>query len=547
MPTLVPSDLDPDLFDAATKAKAWPFEEARKLVKRVEKSGKTEPILFETGYGPSGLPHIGTFGEVARTSMVRHAFHVLTKGEVETRLICFSDDLDGMRKIPESVPDQAALEPYLHQPLTRVPNPFGGDHESFGHHNNAMLRRFLDTFGFDYEFASATDYYTSGRFDEVLLRACERYDTIMQIMLPTLGEERQATYSPFLPISPKSGQVLYVPMKHVDAKAGTITFNDEDGEETTLPVTGGHVKMQWKPDFGMRWAALDVDFEMFGKDHGPNQPIYDKICRALGGTAPEHYVYELFLDEKGEKISKSKGNGITIDEWLAYASPESLALFMFQKPRTAKRLYFDVIPRAVDEYFQHLNGYTRQDANQKLGNPTYHIHGGDPQPVALPVTFSMLLNLASASNAHDEDVLWGYIGRYTHGLAKGDNPVFDRLVASAVRYFEDRVAPNKSYRAPTEEERGALEELDGKLADLEGADAKAIQDAVYDVGRSRFPDPAKKGPDGGPGVSLGWFAALYQILLGEEKGPRFGSFVELYGVPETRALIGKALAGELAG
>ena len=545
MPTLAPSDLDPDLFDAATKAKAWPFEEARKLVKRVEKSGKTEPILFETGYGPSGLPHIGTFGEVARTSMVRHAFHVLTKGEIETRLICFSDDLDGMRKIPESVPDPAALEPYLHQPLTRVPNPFGGDHESFGHHNNAMLRRFLDTFGFDYEFASATDYYTSGRFDEVLLRACERYDTIMQIMLPTLGEERQATYSPFLPISPKTGQVLYVPMKHVDAKNGTITFDDEDGEEITLPVTGGHVKMQWKPDFGMRWAALDVDFEMFGKDHGPNQPIYDKICRALGGTAPEHYVYELFLDEKGEKISKSKGNGITIDEWLAYASPESLALFMFQKPRTAKRLYFDVIPRAVDEYFQHLNAYERQDANQKLGNPTYHIHGGDPQPVALPVTFSMLLNLASASNAHDEDVLWGYIGRYTHGLAKGDNPVFDRLVASAVRYFEDRVAPNKSYRAPTDEERGALEELDGKLAGLEGADAKTIQDAVYDVGRSRFPDPAKKGPDGGPGVSLGWFAALYQILLGEEKGPRFGSFVELYGVPETRALIGKALAGEL--
>ncbi|MEM1284320.1 MAG: lysine--tRNA ligase [Pseudomonadota bacterium] len=545
MPTLVPSDLDPDLFDAATKAKAWPFEEARKLVKRVEKSGKSEPILFETGYGPSGLPHIGTFGEVARTTMVRHAFHVLTKGEVETRLICFSDDLDGMRKIPESVPDQAALEPYLHQPLTKVPNPFGGDYESFGHHNNAMLRRFLDTFGFDYEFASATEYYASGKFDEVLLRACERYEKIMQIMLPTLGEERQATYSPFLPISPKTGQVLYVPMKHVDAKAGTITFDDEDGEETTLPVTGGHVKMQWKPDFGMRWAALDVDFEMFGKDHGPNQAIYDKICLVLGGTAPEHYVYELFLDEQGEKISKSKGNGITIDEWLAYASPESLALFMFQKPRTAKRLYFDVIPRAVDEYFQHLNAYERQDANQKLGNPTYHIHGGDPQPVELPVNFSMLLNLASASNAHDEGVLWGYIARYTAGLTKGDNPMFDRLVESAVRYFEDRVAPNKSYRAPTDEERGALEELDDKLADLEGADAKTIQDAVYDVGRSRFPDPAKKGPDGGPGVSLGWFAALYQILLGEEKGPRFGSFVELYGVPETRALIGKALAGDL--
>jgi len=547
MPTLAPADLDPDLLDAATRAKAWPFEEARKLVKRIEKSGKTDPVVFQTGYGPSGLPHIGTFGEVARTTMVRHAFHVLTGGKVETRLIAFSDDMDGMRKVPGNVPNQDMLEAHLGKPLTVVPSPFSNEHKSFAHHNNAKLRAFLDGFGFDYEFASATDYYKSGKFDDMLVRTLERYQKIMDIMLPTLGEERQTTYSPILPISPTTGRVLYVPMKEVNPAEATVTFEDEDGRDATLDVRGGNVKLQWKPDFGMRWAALDVDFEMFGKDHQNNSVIYDRICKALGGTPPEHYVFELFLDDKGEKISKTKGNGISIDEWLNYASPESLALFMFQKPRTAKRLYFDVIPRAVDEYFQHLGAFERQDANQKLGNPAYHIHAGDPQPAELPVNFSMLLNLASAANAHDEDVLWGFISRYAKGLKKGDNPTFDALVGSAVRYFEDRVAPTKNYRAPSHEEQAALQDLDAKLADLQGADAQTLQGAVYEVGRTHFPDPNKPNKDGTPGVSVTWFSALYQILLGEEKGPRFGSFVELYGVPETRALIAKARAGDLVG
>src|SRR5690606_33143315 len=377
--------LTPELTAAAAEAKAWPFEEAKKILKRYEKTGLPETVIFETGYGPSGLPHIGTFGEVARTSMVRHAFRILTGDKVKTRLICFSDDLDGMRKIPDNVPDRAALEPYLQMPLSAVPNPFGGDYKSFADHNNAMLCRFLDTFGFDYEFASATEYYKSGKFDAVLLKAVERYDDIMKVMLPTLGEERQATYSPFLPISPKSGRVLYVPMKSVDAKAGTITFDDEDGVETTLSVTGGKVKLQWKPDFGMRWAALGVDFEMFGKDHQTNAGVYDRICEILGGRAPEHFVYELFLDQLGQKISKSKGNGISIDEWLAYAPTESLALYNFQKPKTAKRLYFDVIPKAVDEYFSYLSAYERQEWKDRLNNPVWHIHYGNPPKVNLPV------------------------------------------------------------------------------------------------------------------------------------------------------------------
>jgi lysyl-tRNA synthetase class 1 len=543
--------LDPDATAAARDAKAWPFEEARRLIKRLDKikGGAERTVLFETGYGPSGLPHIGTFGEVARTTMVRRAFEVLTEGKIKTRLLCFSDDMDGMRKIPENVPDRAALQPYLQMPLTSVPNPFGGDYASFGDHNNAMLRRFLDTFGFEYEFASATEYYKAGRFDEVLLRAVERYDAIMDVMLPTLGSERQETYSPFLPISPSSGRVLYVPMKKVDAKAGTITFTDENGTDVTVPVTGGRVKLQWKPDFGMRWAALGVDFEMFGKDHQTNAPIYDKICQILGGVPPEHYVYELFLDENGEKISKSKGNGLTIDEWLTYASPESLALFMFQKPRSAKRLYFDVIPRAVDEYLQLLAAYPRQDAKGKLDNAVWHIHGGEPPAADTPLTFALLLNLVAASNAGDKSVLWGFIRRHVPGVSPETHPLLDQLAGYAVRYYADFVKPRKKYRAADDVETTALRTLSEAFATAKpDATAEELQSLIYDVGRAipRYQDPNAKGatPEK-PGVSNAWFNAIYEVLLGEEKGPRFGSFVALYGVPETRALIEKALSGEL--
>jgi lysyl-tRNA synthetase class 1 len=548
MAGLPPIDLDPELLAAAAESKAWPFEEAKKIIARYAKTGLPESVLFETGYGPSGLPHIGTFGEVARTTMVRHAFRVLTGDKVKTRLLCFSDDMDGMRKIPENVPDRAALEPYLHMPLTSVPNPFGGDYESFGHHNNAMLRRFLDTFGFDYEFASATDYYKSGRFDAVLKRAAECYDKIMAVMLPTLGEERQATYSPFLPISPKSGRVLYVPMKHVDAKAGTITFDDEDGAETTLPVTGGKVKLQWKPDFGMRWAALGVDFEMFGKDHQTNQAIYDKICVILGGRAPEHFVYELFLDDKGQKISKSKGNGLTIDEWLTYAPTESLGLYMYQKPRVAKKLYFDVIPRAVEEYYTFLSAYPRQDWKNRLGNPVWHMHGGNPPAIDLPVPFGLLLNLVSASNAQNKDVLWGFISRYAPGVSPATHPELDRLTEYAVRYFDDFVRPSKVFRPADEVEQDALAKLADTLSALpDDADGEAIQTATLNVARKieRYQDHARKSPEGGPGVSVAFFQMIYQVLLGQERGPRFGSFAALYGVKETVALIRQALAGTL--
>lgn len=541
-------DLNPEVLAAAAESKAWPFEEAKKIVERYKGTDFPETVLFETGYGPSGLPHIGTFGEVARTSMVRHAFRVITQDKVATKLLCFSDDMDGMRKIPDNVPDRAALEPHLHKPLSSVPNPFGGDYASFADHNNVMLCRFLDTFGFDYEFASATQYYKAGRFDAMLLRAAERYDQIMAVMLPTLGPERQATYSPFLPISPKSGRVLYVPMKHVDAKAGTITF-DDDGTETTLSITGGRVKLQWKPDFGMRWAALGVDFEMFGKDHQTNAVVYDRICNILGGRAPEHFVYELFLDENGQKISKSKGNGITIDQWLAYAPTESLGLYMYQRPRQAKKLYFDVIPRAVDEYYTFLAAYPRQDWKERLGNPVWHMHDGNPPKTDMPVPFSLLLNLVSASNAQNKDVLWGFISRHAPGVTPQTHPELDRLTGYAIRYFDDFVKPAKVYRAADDVEREALTNLSAALAALPpAADGEAIQNASLNVARKieRYQDHSKKSPDGGPGVSGAFFQMIYQVLIGQERGPRFGSFAALYGIAETRALIERALAGQLA-
>ncbi|MCG6882743.1 MAG: lysine--tRNA ligase [Silicimonas sp.] len=519
--------------DAAMTSKAWPFEEARRLLKRYEKAPPEKGfVLFETGYGPSGLPHIGTFGEVLRTTMIRRAFEVIS--DIPTKLICFSDDLDGMRKVPGNVPNQEKLAEYLQMPLTSVPDPFG-THESFGDHNNAMLQRFLDTFGFEYEFYSARSFYRSGQFDEILLRCAERYDDLMAIMLKSLREERAETYSIFLPIHPETGRVLYVPMKHVDAAKGEVTFDDETGREWTLPVTGGQVKLQWKPDFGARWAALGVDFEMYGKEHATNEKIYDAICRTLGARPPEHFSYELFLDDKGQKISKSSGNGISIDEWLTYASTESLSYFMYQKPKTAKRLFFDVIPRAVDEYHQQLRAYPTQDAAGQAANPVFHIHSGDVPTSNMVVPFAMLLNLASVSGATDKEALWGFIRRYAPEASPETHPDLDAAAGFAVRYFMDFVAPERAFRAPDERERAALEDLRTRLETWDGGlDAEELQSMVFAVGKEHGFEPLRD-----------WFKALYEILLGASQGPRFGGFIALYGVAETIALIDRGLAGDL--
>jgi lysyl-tRNA synthetase class 1 len=533
------------LRELAESSNAWPFEEARKIVARLKRAPKDE-VIFETGYGPSGLPHIGTFGEVARTTMVRHAFRVLTDDSIKTRLVAFSDDMDGLRKVPDNVPNKDMLAQDLGKPLTKVRDPFG-THPSFGAHNNARLRAFLDQFGFEYEFLSSTECYTSGRFDAALLTVLQRFEAVMDIMLPSLREERAQTYSPFLPISPRTGIVLQVPIIDWDAKAGTITYNDPDSvrpEPVTTLVTGGRCKLQWKPDWAMRWLALGIDYEMAGKDLIDSVKLSSEICRALGGTPPEGFNYELFLDEKGQKISKSKGNGLTIEEWLRYASPESLSLFMYREPKAAKRLFFDVIPRHMDDYQQFLDGYQRQDEKQRLSNPVWHIHSGHPPKPDMPITFSMLLTLVSSSNAENAETLWGFIGRYRPGVTPQTHPKLDAMVGYAIHYFRDFVLPEKRFRQPNEAERAALSDLRDALSQLPAdATAEQIQNVVYEIGRREpFLDHKKPAKDGRPGVSLDWFNMLYQVLLGQEKGPRFGSFVAVYGAQNTVDMIDGALA-----
>lgn len=523
-----------ELRDLATNARAWPFEEARKVVKRL--GGKVPEkgyVLFETGYGPSGLPHIGTFGEVARTTWVRQAF--MQMSDIPTKLFAFSDDMDGLRKVPDNVPNQEELAKHLGKPLTSVPDPFG-THDSFGAHNNARLQKFLDSYGFEYDFISSTECYKRGDFDEALLAVLRNNDAILNVVLPTLGQERRGTYSPFMPVCPRTGNVLQTTILELHPEAGTIVYEDpETGEQVETPVTGGRCKLQWKCDWAMRWTALDVDYEMAGKDLIDSVKLSSKIERILGGKPPEGFNYELFLDENGEKISKSKGNGLSVEEWLRYGTQESLSLFMYQQPKRAKRLFFDVIPKNVDEYLSHLaNFHKEEDPAKKLENPTWHIHNGTPPTGDNPLGFGLLLNLASVCHAEDKSVVWGYIERYAPGATPENNPTLDHLAEFAVTYYQDFVRPNKTYRAPDTKERAALEDLVAALQTLEAdSSAEDIQSKVYETGKTHEFENLRD-----------WFKALYEVLLGQSQGPRMGSFFALYGLGQSIELINRALAGE---
>jgi lysyl-tRNA synthetase class 1 len=529
-------DHDPVLIAAAQTSKAWPFEEARKLCKRYpegkrDASGKLLPVLFETGYGPSGLPHIGTFQEVLRTTMVRHAYELLTGGH-PTRLVAFSDDMDGLRKVPDNIPNSELLRNNLGKPLTCVPDPFG-THDSFAAHNNALLCAFLDRFGFDYEFVSSTEMYRSGAFDDALRSVLRNYQAIQNVMLPTLRAERAATYSPVLPISRVSGVVLQVPVTVLDAETGMVAFED-DGECVEQSILSGGAKLQWKPDWGMRWAALGVDYEMCGKDLTDSVTLGGKIAQILGGRRPEGMIYELFLDENGEKISKSKGNGLTIEQWLTYGTEESLALYLYREPKSAKSLHTGIIPRAVDDYEQFRAAYAGQEADKQLGNPVHHIHNGAVPAEGPPVSFGLLLNLCGVlGGGATAEQMWAYLGNYVSGASAATHPALDALIGHALAYNRDIVAPTLVRRAPTAGEAGALRALDAELARLgDGAGAEEIQTAVYEIGK----DEAH-----GFASLRDWFRALYEILLGSEQGPRMGSFIALYGIANTRTLIAEAL------
>jgi lysyl-tRNA synthetase, class I len=533
-----------ELIEAARSSKAWPFQEAQKLLRRYPDGAKPDgsPVLFETGYGPSGLPHIGTFQEVLRTTFVRRAFEAMIGARPEdgkTRLVAFSDDVDGLRKVPDNVPNRPLLEDNLGKPLSRIPDPFGAGYDSFAAHNNARLREFLDRFGFDYEFVSASSRYSSGAFDDALRQVLRKNQDILDIMLPTLREERRRTYSPILPISPATGRVLQVPVEVLDADTGTIRFTDENGSSVEQSALGGKAKLQWKVDWAMRWYALGVDYEMYGKDLTDSGIQSGKIVEVLGGRKPEGLIYELFLDEKGEKISKSKGNGLTIEEWLTYGPPESLGFYIFPNPKSAKSLHAGVIPRAVDDYWQFRAQLAEQSLDKQLGNPVWHLLRANGEGAgagdSLPVTYSLLLNLVGVLGAEaSADQVWSYLANYVPGAAPEAHPDLARLVETALAFNRDFVAPTLVKRAPEANEAAALRELDSYLAQAApGISADELQTAVYEIGkREEF----------GFANLRDWFRALYQTLLGSEQGPRMGSFIALYGIAQTRRLIAEALA-----
>lgn len=514
-------------FDDIINSSAWPFIEAKKIYDHI--GGKVPEkgyVLFETGYGPSGLPHIGTFAEVTRTTMVREAFKQIC--DIPTKLICFSDDMDGLRKVPGNIPNQDMVAQYLGKPLTGIPDPFG-ETESFGHYMNAKLRSFLDRFGFEYTFYSATECYKNGMFDHMMLRTIEKYDEIMQLMLPTFREERQKTYSPFMPVCPQTGAILQVPIEKVDLANKSVSYRDEQNQLVEVPVTGGNCKLQWKPDFGMRWAALDVDYEMYGKDHQPNAILYSKICKILGGKIPVQFFYELFLDEDGSKISKSKGNSISVDEWMHYAPLESISLFMYQSPSKAKRLYFDVIPKCVDEYLVFNKKYHEEvETKQKLLNPAFHIHQGNvPKIDTYGISFSLLLNLASVCNPDDKNVLWGFISKYAPKASPSSAPYLDHMIGFAITYYNDFVKSTKKYLAPNDKQKVILNQVKDMLLALSGDETgEEIQNQIYTIGTNAGYENLRD-----------FFQELYEILLGQTQGPRLGSFFKLYGIEETINLI----------
>jgi len=507
------------------KTSAWPFVEAKKLLRErksiIEKKGK---ITLQTGYGPSGLPHIGTFGEVARTSMMVNALKHLT--DLPTEILTFSDDMDGLRKVPENVPNKELLEENLHKPLTQVPDPFK-KFKSFGEHNNEMLKDFLNNFKFIYNFKSSTKLYKSGFFNPSLEVILKNYEGIMNIILPTLGKERQKTYSPFLPICPETGQVLEIPVKEINEKKSIIIF-DNKGKDLESSVLDGNCKLQWKVDWAMRWYALDIDFEMYGKDLIESAILSSKIIKLIGKTNPSGFAYELFLDEKGEKISKSKGNGITIDQWLQYASPESLSLYMYQNPKRAKKLYNEIVPKAVDEYLDSIEKAKNQDELQLLMNPAWHVHNSTVPQENIIMSFSMLLNLVETSNADNKELLWKFVKKYKENISEKDHPIFDNLVDYAIKYFNDIIKAKKKYKTPNLEEKKALESL---VKTLETCNDKMtpedIQTLIYSTGK-----------ENGYAENLrDWFKLIYQVVFGDENGPRMGFFISFFGVKETKDLI----------
>ena len=512
----------------------WPFKEAAQIVK-LRKPRSDRPVLFETGFGPSGLPHIGTFAEVARTSWVRNAFEEVTG--LDTRLMTFSDDMDGLRKVPLNFPNQRMLKEHLGRPLCTIPDPFS-ESDCFSGYMNNKLRDFLDTYQFNYEFKSSSVSYKGGDFDQGLAILLEKVQDVHSIVAPTLGEEKRDSWSPFLPICPSCGSVYSTRVTEYFPSRGEIGFvcdgNGGDfagcGAEGEVSIFSGNVKVGWKMDWALRWYTYEVDYEMYGKDLIESAKLSGRIVRLMGKHPPVGMNYELFLDEEGKKISKSVGKGLTVDTWVEYAPIESLLYYIFQNPRRARRLYWDVVPKCVDDYLDALRKYPTIEPEKSPEQALWHIYGrGNSVPsYGAQVNFSMVGNLISALGTDAPDLLVEYLNRYDK--KSDDYPVvIKELIRKGMNYYRDFILPKKQYRTPLASEADQLRQL---LFALEGADflnEEELQAIPFELARKNNIDPKL------------FFQMFYEIVLGQQRGPRFGSFAKMLGLEHIQQMLNKRI------
>jgi lysyl-tRNA synthetase, class I len=531
--------------------KEWPFVEAQRIIDRLGKIGKSA-VTAETGYGPSGLPHIGTFGEVARTSFVLQALKTL-EPSIDAKIIAFSDDMDGLREVPKNLPNGEMLKEHLGKPLTSIPDPFGQE-KSFAHYMNRKLRDFLDSFGFTYQFASSTEQYKSGVFDEGFKRIVEHYDEVSDLFKATIAEEKRAAWSPFFPICASCGRVYSTRVIAVDPKALTVSYACDAplagkysccGHHGVASILGGGCKVGWKVDWALRWYCLGVDYEMHGEDLLESARLSSKIVKVLGGEPPELFKYELFLDENGKKISKKIGNGISIEEWLRFAPVDSLLYIMYQKPQQAKKMGRAILPEIVDAYLELVAQYDGAEVDSPVpfisrlskGAHADRLPGeksAEYRGAQKLITYSLVCELVMALNQDDPRIVRDYLLKYQPGIA-ANVAYYEGLIEDALAYYREVLLPartvEKADHAMDEALAALRADLARRLAAGEEPDAEALQTAVFQVSKDR----QLKMKD--------WFRTVYRVFLGQNQGPRIGSFIALLGFEKCIERLDAHLAG----
>jgi lysyl-tRNA synthetase class 1 len=508
----------------AAGAELWPREEARRLAERVAAYEPERPVIFQSGFGPSGLPHLGTMAEILRPSFVRKAFHLIEPAR-PSRLIVFIDDLDGLRKVPENVPNRESVEQYLGMPVAKIPDPFGCC-ASFADHMVGLLGGFLAPVEVEYELMRAAEMYSSGRFDEGLKLILEKHEEIIAIIAPTLREENRAGWSPFMPICPKCGQVVERAVTAYHAERASVEFTCEksaggrpgcgfSGEQSVL---GGMAKVQWKVDWALRWYVLKVDYELYGKDLTDSARLSGQILRVMGGRPPLGFPFEMFLDEEGRKVSKSVGRGVTVEQWTRYAPIEVLKFFLLLNPRRARKLFLEAIPQYVDEYLDAVREYAAASEEQRRESMLeFVIQSTTPRRFNSALSFGLMMNLVAALGSSDSDFIWKYLVRYDASI--GGEPDTEamgrRLMQCALNFYRDFIEPTKKLYTPSDAERAQLKTLDAYLRENQDASAEDIEKKIYDLGRENYEKPGKI------------FPLLYRSILGQERGPRLGAFIRL--------------------